>query len=253
MQAKASWIIPDWPSKPANVRALSTTRFGGFSAAPFDDGAGGLGWNLGDHVGDSPSAVQANRQLLHSILPRPVTFLSQIHGNIAVDADDLSAGCEADAVFSAKPLQVCAVMTADCLPILFSSADGNYVAAAHAGWRGLANGVLANTVGMMRMRGAREITAWMGPAIGPDQFEVGEELIAIFEQSLGPVRDCFRPTGMNGKYFANLYELAKLSLQRQGIDQVYGGDYCTYSDPARFFSYRRDKQTGRMATLIWRE
>ncbi len=253
MKANGSWIIPNWPSKPANVRAMSTTRFGGYSAAPFDDGTGGLGWNLGDHVGDATSAVRANRELLQSLLPNPVIFLSQIHGNIVVEADGLADGFEADAIISTKPLQVCAVMTADCLPILFSSKDGTLVAAAHAGWRGLAGGILANTVEKMRAKGAEELTAWMGPAIGPDQFEVGEELITIFEKSIGSVNHCFRSTGQTGKYFANLYELAKLSLRQQGIDKVHGGDYCTYSDPSRFYSYRRDKKTGRMATLIWRE
>lgn len=253
MTLSGSWIVPDWPGKPANVKAMSTTRFGGCSAAPFDDGVGGLGWNLGDHVGDSATAVNTNRDLLQSFLPTPVTFLSQIHGNMAVDAESLSAGCEADAVFSAMPLQVCAVMTADCLPVLFSGADGSCVAAAHAGWRGLADGVLANTVEKMRSKGAQGITAWLGPAIGPNQFEVGEELITIFERGFGSVSHCFRSSGVPGKYLANLYALASISLKQCGVEQVYGGDYCTYSDPSRFYSYRRDKRTGRMATLIWRE
>ncbi len=252
-KSSGSWIVPDWPSKPSNVRALSTTRFGGCSAAPFDDGQGGLGWNLGDHVGDAPAAVQANRDLLQSMLPTPVTFLSQIHGNMAVEATQLFVSCEADAVYSTKALEVCAVMTADCLPVLFASADGNYVGAAHAGWRGLADGVLTNTVEIMGKEGARGITAWMGPAIGPDHFEVGEELIAVFEKSLGSVQECFKPTAVKEKYFANLYALARKNLAQCGVEQVYGGNYCTYNDPARFYSYRRDKRTGRMATLIWRE
>ncbi|WMW78967.1 peptidoglycan editing factor PgeF [Undibacterium cyanobacteriorum] len=251
-------LLPNWLGLPVGVRALSTTRNGGTSLPPYDGGScggkrsTGNGFNLGEHVGDDINHVLANRAALESYIEVPVTFLSQIHGNIAIDADDWRPGIEADAVVSTRSKQVCAIQTADCLPVLFAAKNGRVVGAAHAGWRGLAAGVLQNTVKAMRQRGADEITAWLGPAIGPASFEVGKEVKDEFEAVLSQVNHCFTPHG-EAKYLANLYALARVALQTVGVVEVTGGEYCTYSDHQRFYSYRRDRVTGRMASLIWRE
>lgn len=252
-----SVIRPVWPDLPANVGALATTRRGGVSRGPYDDGAGGGGFNLGLHCGDDPEAVRANREALQSLLPGRPAWIAQVHGAQVVDAATAGAGQPVrtgDASFATAPGTVCAIMTADCLPVLFADLEGNVVGAAHAGWRGLAAGVLGATVEAMRKCGAGEITAWMGPAIGPSQFEVGQDVLDSFLAALpaGDALPAFRPyPGREGKYLADIFLLARRMLARDGVTRVHGGDYCTASDPARFYSYRRDHVTGRLASLIW--
>jgi len=245
-----SWLIPHWPGLPDNIGVLSTTRLGGVSPAPYDDGAGGGGLNLGNHVGDQPGNVAQNRAILCAQLPSEPVWLSQVHGTAVVDVATAQQAAEADASFSTMPGKVCLIMTADCLPVLFCDAEGKTVAAAHAGWRGLAAGVLQTTVAAMRAAGAGELSAWMGPAIGPEQFEVGEDVRTAFQQQGAP--DAFQPiAGKPGKYLTDIYALARYVLHKAGVQQVHGGELCTVSDPARFYSYRRDGVTGRQASLIW--
>lgn len=253
-------IFPDWPDAPPNIGALATTRTGGFSAAPYDDGQGGGGLNLGLHCGDEAARVQQNRALLAQAVPGRPAWVSQVHGIAVADAASVSPGSPvqvADASIASAPGVVCAVMTADCLPVLFADLKGQVVGAAHAGWRGLAAGVLGETVRAMRAAGAGEITAWMGPAIGPSQFEVGSDVFDSFMAGAGAaeaaqVRAAFQPyPGRDGKFLANIYALARVFLARDGVTRVSGGTYCTASEANRFFSYRRDQVTGRQASLIW--
>lgn len=258
-------IVPDWPGLPANVGALSSVRAGGVSQAPYGDGQGGGGLNLGFHVGDAAGDVAANRERLAAILPGTPAWLSQVHGVTVVDAGQAFDGVpEADASVASTPGAVCVVMTADCLPVLFSSQDGQVVGAAHAGWRGLAAGVLQRTVEAMRARGAGdgagEILAWLGPAIGPQQFEVGQEVLQAYldgAQGNGErlaVRQAFVAVhDTPGKYLADIYALARIMLLRAGVTEISGGQYCTVSESAQFYSYRRDGVTGRQASLIWRK
>lgn len=252
-----SVIRPQWPDLPGNVGALATTRRGGVSQGPYDDGAGGGGFNLGLHCGDDPVAVRANRDALQALLPGRPAWIAQVHGADVVDAATVGPDQPVrtgDASFSSVPGQVCAIMTADCLPVLFADLDGKVVGAAHAGWRGLAAGVLGATVAAMRQAGAGEITAWMGPAIGPAQFEVGQDVLDSFLAALpgDEARQAFKPyPGRDGKYLADIFQLARRMLARDGVLRVHGGDYCTASDRARFYSYRRDRVTGRLASLIW--
>lgn len=236
------FIKPDWPA-PATVQALVTTRTGGASRPPYDS------LNLGDHVGDDPAAVSENRRRLRAFLPDEPKWLIQVHGTTVAKADELQGAVEADASVAFNPGKVCAVLTADCLPVLFCDRRGTRVAAAHAGWRGLSAGVLEASVADMQCKPA-DILAWMGPAIGPQAFEVGEEVREAFVHDLPEAGAAFLP-GQAGKWLANLYELARLRLARVGVREVYGGGFCTYSDSVRFYSYRRDKTTGRMASLIW--
>lgn len=244
MSFDSMMLIPDWPA-PARVRACSTTRLGGVSSAPYDS------LNLGNHVGDSPLHVQDNRQRLLATAGLPVMphWLQQVHGTQVINLDQVSSdSLTGDAAYTTRQDRVCAVMTADCLPVLFCSANGDEVAAAHAGWRGLQAGVLEETLRHFHARPA-DILAWMGPAIGAQQFEVGGEVREAFLQ-VDPIADCaFVPR--NGKFLADIYQLARLRLEAAGVTQVFGGEYCTVSDSGRFFSYRRDGMTGRMATLIW--
>ena len=253
-------IIPNWPDAPANIGALATTRGGGFSSGPYDDGQGAGGLNLGLHCGDDAATVQRNRALLQSQLPGRPAWIAQVHGNAVIDAAAVGEGkpvLTGDASIATAPGVVCAVMTADCLPVLFASLDGKVVGAAHAGWRGLAAGVLGETVKAMRDAGAGEITAWMGPAIGPEQFEVGSDVLDNFvtaapASEAAQVRAAFKPyPGRDGKYLADIFALARLFLTRDGVTRVHGGTYCTATDAARFYSYRRDHVTGRLASLIW--
>lgn len=237
-------LLPDWPA-PANVRAVQTTRLGGVSGAPWAQ------LNLGDHVGDLPERVAANRGALRQYLPADPCWLTQVHGIAVVDADlphDLPA---ADASVARLPGSVCTVMTADCLPVLLCDRAGTVVAAVHAGWRGLLAGVVENALQQMRVPSG-EILAWLGPAIGPACFEVGDEVRAAFVASDAEVEHAFK-AGVPGKWLADIYALARLRLQAAGVVSISGGDLCTVSDPARFFSYRRDGVTGRMASLIWLE
>jgi YfiH family protein len=245
-------IIPEWAGAPDNVGGLSTTRRGGSSLGPYDDGAGGGGMNLGVHVGDDPDTVRRNRARLRSVLPSEPAWLSQVHGTRVVDASQTGMVPEADASISTRPGTVCAIQTADCLPVLFCDADGKVVGAAHAGWRGLAGGVLENTVARMRAEGASEILAWLGPAIGPQSFEVGQDVHDAFAAKEGGMVSAFQPVAGNpGKYMADIYALARRTLERVGVTRISGGGLCTVSEQSRFYSYRRDKLTGRMASLIW--
>jgi hypothetical protein len=216
------------------------------------DGSGGL--NLGQNVGDLPDAVALNRSRLNQYLPAPAQFLNQVHGSMVFNAADLPATsdiADADAVVTNRSQTVCAVQTADCLPVLFCDIKGRVVGAAHAGWRGLAAGVLEATVAQMRAQGADEILAWLGPAIGAQQFEVGSDVRQAFSLKLDTATRFFAEKPTPGKYLADIYGLARAVLQRVGVDGITGGEYCTVSDAKRFYSYRRDRITGRMASLIW--
>lgn len=254
-------IVPDWPGAPAGIGALASTRAGGLSAAPFDDGRGGGGLNLGRHVGDDPATVQRNRELLQRLLPGRPAYVSQVHGIAVADAADVRADAPvpvADASIATEAGVVCAVMTADCLPVLFADVSGKVVGAAHAGWRGLAAGILGETVAKMRAAGAGDITAWLGPAIGPGKFEVGTDVLDSFlsgargDAETRQVRAAFVAVPASpGKYMADIYALARLFLARDGVTQVAGGTHCTASEVERFYSYRRDGVTGRQVSLIW--
>jgi YfiH family protein len=245
-----SFIEPDWPA-PANVVALSTLRGIGASSEPY------ARLNLADHVGDDSAAVVANRTTLSQWLPAGARlhWLKQVHGSQVVRADTAGAIPVADASWSRELGQACVVMTADCLPVLFCSRTGDVVAAAHAGWRGLLEGVLENTVAAMGIAPAN-ILAWLGPAIGPAAFEVGPEVRSAFlhaasREQVQATDACFVPNPENrGHYLADLYTLARLRLGALKSANVFGGDYCTHTDSGRFFSYRRDGQTGRMASVI---
>lgn len=240
------FIKPDWPA-PITVQALVTTRAGGVSLPPYDS------LNLGDHVGDGPAAVAQNRQRLRAFLPAEPRWLKQVHGTAVANADTLQDPAEADAVVAFKSGAVCAVLTADCLPVLFCDRQATRVAAAHAGWRGLAAGVLEASVAAMRCDPA-DILAWLGPAIGPAAFEVGPEVRKVFVDQNPEDAAAFtpHPSRLTPHHFmADIYQLARLRLARAGVREVYGGGFCTYTDAERFYSYRRDKATGRMASLIW--
>ena len=253
----ADLVMPDWPALPANIGALATTRAGGVSAGPYDDGRGGGGLNLGLHVGDDPAAVAENRARLQALLPGRPAWISQVHGNGVVDAATVGADQPVrvgDASIATGRGVVCAILTADCLPVLFADQDGRVVGAAHAGWRGLAGGVLRETVRAMRAAGAGEITAWMGPAIGPMAFEVGQDVFDSFAQALPGVDIGFafrRHPDQASKYLADMFALARLMLERDGVTSIAGGIHCTATERDRFYSYRRDGVTGRQASLIW--
>ena len=239
-------IVPDWPA-PAGVRSIVTTRSGGVSLAPYDS------LNLGGRVGDVARAVEENRRRLNTLLPAEPVWLKQVHGVKVLDADAGSADVEADAVFSRRAGLPCGVMTADCLPVLLTDRTGSVVAAAHAGWRGLCNGVLEATVTAMRVTPV-DMIAWLGPAIGPDQFEVGPEVREIFVQQHEAAAKSFK-RGRQDRWMADIYLLARQRLMLAGLpaEAIYGGNLCTVSNTTQFFSYRRDGVTGRMASLIWRE
>lgn len=236
-------ITPDWPA-PARVRSLQTTRCGGVSLSPYDS------LNLGLHVGDDREAVEANRALLGAQLPSEPLWLEQVHGTRVVEMGAGEASLCADAVVCRQPGRVGAIMTADCLPVLFCNQEGSVVGAAHAGWRGLLAGVLENTLVAMAVP-EQTILAWLGPAIGPDVFEVGAEVRAAFLERDAGALSCFKAAEGEGKYFADIYALARRRLQACGIEAIHGGGACTFSDRARYYSYRRDGRTGRMASLIW--
>ncbi len=235
-------IRPDWDAPP-NVHGFTTTRNGGFSQGPWRS------LNLGRSCGDDPEHVAQNRRLLSGLLPDEPRWISQVHGTTAVRWDQANEpGVTADAIFSHQPRQVCAVLTADCLPVLFCDRAGTQVAVAHAGWRGLAAGVLENTVRVMQCKPA-ELIAWLGPAIGPDAFEVGRDVYDAFFNLNAENVIAFKPH--RDRWLADLYLLARLALTRVGVGQVSGGAFCTFKDTSKFYSYRRDGVTGRMASLIW--
>ncbi|QIB06705.1 peptidoglycan editing factor PgeF [Pseudomonas bijieensis] len=239
----SDWLIPDWPA-PARVKACVTTRGGGVSLAPFDS------LNLGDHVGDDPTAVAENRRRLTDQFAITPAWLQQVHGIAVVEADPTQVAT-ADASWTDTPGIACAAMTADCLPVLFCNRAGTRVAAAHAGWRGLANGVLEATLDSLAVP-ADEILAWLGPAIGAQAFEVGPEVREAFIAQLPLASQAFAASPNAGKFLADIYQLARLRLAARGVTAVYGGGLCTVTDP-RFFSYRRNPRTGRFASLVWIE
>ncbi|MGI4847235.1 MAG: peptidoglycan editing factor PgeF [Janthinobacterium lividum] len=249
-------LIPDWPADYAlqRVAAVSTTRAGGVSAAPYGGEPGHGGLNLGDHVGDQPAAVARNRQLLDALVAARPVWLTQVHGATVVDAARVAGPVLADASFTTEPGVACAILTADCLPVLFRDRAGSVVGAAHAGWRGLAGGVLQNTVAAMRQaagkHGGCDILAWLGPAIGPRCFEVGADVVAAFSSLHAPA--AFVPiAAREGKYLADIYLLARAVLATVDVHAVTGGQHCTVSEPAAFYSYRRDGVTGRQASMVW--
>ena len=239
-------IQPDWPA-PENVLALSTTRTGGASNGPYES------LNLAEHVEDRPESVQTNRDLLSELLPAGATvqWLRQVHGtSVLTVAGSAGEPVTADACLTRESLTACAVLTADCLPVLLCDRSGSVVAAAHAGWRGLGAGVLESTVEAMGVASA-ELMAWLGPAIGPTAFEVGPEVRQLFVSADPGAAPCFKPSpDREGHFLADLPGLARLRLANLGINALFGGNDCTYGDAERFFSYRRDGQTGRMASLI---
>lgn len=238
------FITPNW-SAPEQVKAYTTTRQGGYSLSPYD------GFNLADHVGDDAEAVRANRAALTQTLNlscQPV-WLKQVHGNQIVTAAIENTNCAADAAFTMEPRHVCVVLTADCLPVLFCDRAGTRVAATHAGWRGLAGGILETTLQHLNLP-AQEILVWLGPAIGSQAFEVGNEVREAFMSYLPQAENAFKPSRQD-HWLGDLYLLARQRLAHQGVTAVFGGDFCTYTDAERFYSYRRDKVTGRMASLIW--
>ena len=283
------WLEPDWPA-PANIHAATTLRTGGVSQGPYSS------LNPAAHVGDDPDRVRQNRQIIREMLDLPAepVWLDQIHSHRAVKAVKTAVLQQADASYTDEAGVVCAVMTADCLPLLVCSSDGGQIAAIHAGWRGLLAGVISNTVAALQISlnlpaptysgqafskekaspldstglssplckrpvlsltngGARgDLLVWLGPAIGPDCFEVGGEVRDAFLEKSVAFNKAFTEQG-NGKWLADIYQLARVELDMLGITHVYGGGFCTVTEQERFYSYRRDTQTGRMATLIWRE
>lgn len=242
----SGWIIPDWPA-PVTVRACTTTRHGGVSLAPYD------GLNLGEHVGDAPHDVAANRLYLERSLNLPAAplWLNQVHGTQVVNAANALSGVTADASYATQPGVVCAVMTADCLPVLICDRQGSKVAAAHAGWRGLANGVIEATLASLNSP-PEDLLIWLGPAIGPQAFEVGAEVRDQFMAHDPQAAQAFQPAPSGERWLADIYQLARQRLARQGVTAVYGGDECTFTSQERFYSFRRDSITGRMASVIWR-
>jgi YfiH family protein len=269
-------IIPDWPA-PANVKTLQTTRQGGVSSAPYDS------LNLGDHVGDAPMSVARNRMLLGALLPSEPVWLNQVHGTVVANADMASCLPQADACIARHRDAVCVVMTADCLPVLLCDTQGSVVGVAHAGWKGLAAGVIEASVQAMDVA-PQNLMAWLGPAISQQAFEIGDEVRTLFMKADQKAEGAFIP-GQPGKWLADIYALARLRLNALGITQIHGGGdcdtllrssrlreqspaappapdgstapcrggYCTFNESNRFFSYRRDGATGRMGTFIWLE
>ncbi len=240
-----NWLKPDWPLPP-HVHAAVTLRTGGISTGSYSS------LNPADHVNDDPVHVLANRQIIKDMLKLPAepVWLQQVHGIETVKADRTGTPVPADASYTDQPETVCAVLTADCLPVLFCGDEGRVIAAAHAGWRGLQAGIITQTHKAMN---CRNIQVWLGPAIGPDQFEVGEEVRTAFVNDNPAAAAAFRST-RSGKWLADIYRLARIKLTEIGVERIYGGGFCTVTDSGRFYSYRRDGgATGRMASLIWSE
>jgi YfiH family protein len=250
--APISFITLNWPA-PKNVKALQTTRLGGVSVSPYSS------LNLGAHVQDDPMAVAKNRQLLSPYLPSQPVWVNQVHGVDVIDAATSTCVQNADASFTTKANVVCVTMTADCLPVLLCDKKGTVVAAVHAGWRGLCDGVIEAAVNKMQVSPS-DILVWLGPAIGPDAFEVGIDVREQFIEKDSQAALAFKSINhqdSNDKWLCNLYLIAQQRLNNIGVTQVYGAsvneDFCTYTDEARFFSFRRDNVTGRMASMIWLE
>lgn len=242
------FIIPDWPV-PANIKALSSTRVGGVSEHPFNS------FNLADHVADKPDHVKENRRLLkvHGLLPAEPYWLKQVHGFKVVAAKLKTEVGHTEIIADGSVCEqaniVCAIQTADCLPLLMTTVKGDKVGAVHAGWRGLVAGVIERGIAAMAAD-PDQLIVWMGPAIGPEHFEVGEDVLQAYERKYADSRDIFQTTG-DKKWHMNIYEAARKILHQCGVKQIYGGGYCTYTDEDRFYSYRRDKDCGRMASMIW--
>jgi YfiH family protein len=245
MTIPGAWLQPDWDA-PARVRAFATTRAGGVSEGEYGS------MNLGFSSGDAPDRVARNRAIVRGHLPADPPYLWQVHGTDVADLDrPLAAGTRADASATSQPGRIASVLTADCMPLLFCDESGHRVAAAHAGWRGMATGVIENTVRAMGSDPAR-VLAWMGPTIGPEAFEVGPEVREAFLAADAGADEAFRPH-KPGKFMADLYALARRRLARAGVRRIHGGGFCTYHEPERFFSYRRVQKSGRMGAFIWIE
>lgn len=238
-------IIPDWPA-PAKVKACASTRLGGYSRAPYE------GLNLGVHVGDDWIVVEKNRQLLaaQAAMPSLPVWLNQTHSTLVTELlAPASKTQDADGAFTRQRNVVCSAMTADCLPILLTNREGTQVAAVHAGWRGLAGGIVENALAEFDS----EVMAWLGPAIGPREFEVGQDVLEAFTAFDPLAAEAFTPREQAGKWLADMAMLATQRLNKAGVSQVYQSGLCTVEDPQRFYSYRRDGITGRQATFIWIE
>ncbi len=237
------WITPDWKA-PKHVKAFASTRIGGCSLAPYE------GLNLGMHVGDDPILVQRNREFLQqqTQMPSAPVWLNQTHSTIVAEIDkSTSEVFDADGIITSSPNVVCSAMTADCLPVLITNIQGTQVAAVHAGWRGLAGGIVENALEKF----SDDVMLWLGPAIGPEAFEVGEDVLQAFLDHDSKAGEAFVPGNQKGKWWANMATLTSLRMAKLGIDQVFDSGLCTYQDPKRFYSYRRDGVTGRQATFIW--
>jgi YfiH family protein len=238
------WIVPEWPAPP-RVRAFCTTRAGGVSGGEY------ASLNLGVRSGDSPDNVARNRAIVRGHLPAMPRWLAQVHGTAVAVVDELPPGDVpmADAAVARSAGHVCAVLTADCLPVLLTDDTGSRVAVAHAGWRGMSAGVIESAVRTLGVPPSA-VLAWLGPAIGPEAFEVGPDVHQAFTANDPGAASAFRPHG-NGKFMADLYMLARHRFARAGVDRVFGGGFCTLRDETRFFSYRREKRSGRMGAFIW--
>jgi polyphenol oxidase len=244
MNKNKHWLEADWPA-PTNVHAVTTLRTGGVSQGYF------ASLNPATHVGDEPDSVSQNRQIIRTMLDLPSgpVWLNQTHSNRAIEAVATPSPQLADACYTDQHGVVCAVMTADCLPLLVCSCDGSEIAAIHAGWRGLLDGVIDNTLSALHHK---DVLIWLGPAIGPECFEVGSEVRELFVGKSADYTPAFTPKSAE-KWLADIYQLARINLTKLGIEKIYGGNFCTVTDEERFYSYRRDKHTGRMTTLIWRD
>ncbi|ASI97305.1 peptidoglycan editing factor PgeF [Vibrio rotiferianus] len=238
-------ILPNWPA-PKNVKAFASTRVGGFSSAPYQ------GLNLGAHVGDDPSIVEKNRAWLaqQANMPSAPIWLNQTHSTVVAQMSaPTTQVLDADGVFTSASNVVCSAMTADCLPVLLTNTQGTQVAAVHAGWRGLANGIVENALELF----SGEVMAWLGPAIGPQAFEVGEDVLQAFVDFDSQAHQAFTPRDVEGKWLADMSKLATQRINKLGITQVFDSGLCTFQDKEDFYSYRRDGVTGRQATFIWIE
>ena len=244
MRPSPDFIYPDWPA-PENVRALTTTRVGGYSAVPFDS------FNLSLRSGDNVEHVKRNRALLmeSASLPAEPVWLRQVHGSRVIDAADSEPYSEADGSYTQQPRVVCAVLTADCCPVFLCDRDGNRVAVLHCGWRGIARGLIEQGVARMGLS-AERLLAWLGPAIGPSSFEVGDDVYAAFTAHDLDAAVAFRRKE-NDRWLADIYALVRQRLQSLGVTEIFGANYCTVLERQRFFSYRRDRVCGHMASLIW--
>lgn len=238
------FITPDW-TMPDHIQAYTTTRKGGISSTPYDS------LNLANHVNDAAENVEKNRKTLATALKLPTSplWLQQTHSTEVINSQDWYEGIEADAIYCNQINHICAIMTADCLPLLLSNESGTEVAAIHAGWRGLADGIIEKTIAQFD-DAAEHIYAWLGPAIGPEKFEVGQDVYETFLSHDPMAEVAFQATD-DSHFLADIYQLARLRLRQHGISRLSGGHYCTMTDASRFFSYRRDGETGRMVSLIW--